>query len=72
MSIQEATATCFLSPLALHRRGDQGACNEPLQPSLKPFGLRHITQVLRVQLTVHAFWCSPRYRHALVPFGFHR
>jgi hypothetical protein len=60
------------SPLALHRCGDQGACVKPLEPSFKPFGLRHITQVLRVLLTVHTFRCSPLYRHAVVPFGFRR
>jgi hypothetical protein len=34
------------------------------------FGLRHVTQVLRVLLTIHVFWCSPLYRHAKFPFGF--
>jgi hypothetical protein len=48
----------------------RGACDEPLEPSFKPFGLRPITQVLRIPFTVHVFRCSPRYRHAMVPFGF--
>ena len=35
-------------------------------------GLCHATQVLQVQLTVHVFWCSLLYRHAMFPVGFRR
>jgi hypothetical protein len=35
-------------------------------------GLCHATQVLQVPFTIHIFWCSLLYRHAMFPVGFRR